>query len=89
MERFFDLSFRPFFVITGIGTASASLYTFWPRWTAETVGKIPVLASIPTRFMRLGHDLSPLTVSAASPPVTITPATFFAERRPIQSSSGL
>ena len=41
MKRFFDLTFRPFFVVTGIGTASASLYAFWPRWTAETVGKIP------------------------------------------------
>ena len=43
MKRFFDLTFRPFFVITGIGTASASLYAFWPRWTAETVGKIPFI----------------------------------------------
>jgi uncharacterized membrane protein len=41
MKRFFDLTFKPFFVITGIGTASATLYAFWPRWTAETVGKIP------------------------------------------------
>ncbi len=41
MKRFFDLTFKPFFVITGIGTASASLYAFWPRWAAETVGKIP------------------------------------------------
>jgi hypothetical protein len=41
MKRFFDLTFRPFFILTGIGTASASLYAFWPRWSAETVGKIP------------------------------------------------
>jgi hypothetical protein len=41
MKRFFDLTFRPFFVITGLGTALASLYAFWPRWAAETVGKIP------------------------------------------------
>jgi hypothetical protein len=41
MKRFFDLTFRPFFVITGLGTASAGLYAFWPRWTAETIGKIP------------------------------------------------
>lgn len=44
MKRFFDLTFKPFFVLTGIGTASASLYAFWPRWTAETVGKIPFFA---------------------------------------------
>jgi hypothetical protein len=41
MKRFFDLTFKPFFVITGIGTALASLYAFWPRWAAETAGKIP------------------------------------------------
>jgi hypothetical protein len=41
MKRFFDLTFKPFFIITGIGTALASLYAFWPRWAAETAGKIP------------------------------------------------
>jgi hypothetical protein len=41
MKHFFDLTFRPFFIITGIGTASASVYAFWPRWAAETIGKIP------------------------------------------------
>ena len=41
MKRFFDLTFKPFFVITGTGTATAGLYAFWPRWAAETVGKIP------------------------------------------------
>ncbi len=41
MKRFFDLTFKPFFVITGIGTALAGLYAFWPRWAAETVGKFP------------------------------------------------
>jgi hypothetical protein len=41
MKRFFDLTFRWFFIITGIGTASATLYAFWPRRAAETAGKIP------------------------------------------------
>jgi len=40
MKRFFDLTFKPFFVITGLGTAAASLFAFWPRWTVETVGKL-------------------------------------------------
>jgi hypothetical protein len=44
MKRFFELTFKPFFVLTGIGTASASLYAFWPQWTSETVGKIPFVA---------------------------------------------
>jgi hypothetical protein len=43
MKRFFELTFKPFFVITGIGTAFASLYAFWPRWAAETAGKIPFI----------------------------------------------
>ena len=41
MKRFFDLTFKPFFVITGIGTAGAVLYALWPQWSLETVGKIP------------------------------------------------
>ena len=41
MKRFFDLTFWPFFVITGIGTAGAVLYALWPQWSLETVGKIP------------------------------------------------
>jgi hypothetical protein len=43
VKRFFDLTFKPFFVITGIGTAAAILYAFWPRWAAETAGKIPFI----------------------------------------------
>ena len=41
MKGFFDLTFVWFFVITGVGTAGAFLYAFWPRWTAVTIGKIP------------------------------------------------
>ncbi len=40
MERFFDLTFRPFFVVTGVGTTLGVLNAFWPRWAAETVDKI-------------------------------------------------
>ena len=39
MKRFFELTFRPFFILTGTGTALASLDAFWPRWTVETVQK--------------------------------------------------
>jgi hypothetical protein len=41
MKRFYELTFRPFFILTGIGTALASLDAFWPRWTVETVQKLP------------------------------------------------
>lgn len=41
MKRFFDLTFKPFFVVTGIGTALAALNAFWPQWTAEKVLLLP------------------------------------------------
>jgi|ERR1017187_1671785 hypothetical protein len=40
MKRFFALTFRPFFVLTGAVTALGSLNAFWPRWTADSVEKI-------------------------------------------------
>ncbi len=40
MKRFFALTFRPFFVVTGAITALGSLNAFWPRWTAEAVERI-------------------------------------------------
>jgi len=51
MKRFFELTFKPFFVITGIGTASAALDAIAPRWTVETVQR---LAFVPdyTIFVR-------------------------------------
>lgn len=42
-QRFFDLTFRPFFVITGIGTAAAGFNAFWPRWAIETLEKLPFI----------------------------------------------
>jgi len=41
MHRFFDLTFRPFFVLAGIATALGALNAFWPRWTVEKVELIP------------------------------------------------
>ena len=41
MKRFFDLTFKPFFVLTGIGTALGAVNAFWPRWAAEKVELIP------------------------------------------------
>ena len=39
MKRFFDLTFRPFFVLTGIGTALAFIYAFWPEWALPQIAK--------------------------------------------------
>jgi hypothetical protein len=41
MKHFFDHTFRPFFIVTGIGTALGGLAALWPRWTAEKVVLIP------------------------------------------------
>ena len=40
MKRFFDLTFRPFFVLTGIGTAAAAAYAFWPEWAVTHIAKL-------------------------------------------------
>jgi len=40
MNRFFELTFRPFFVLTGAGTAAVGLNAFWPQWTVETIEKL-------------------------------------------------
>jgi membrane protein DedA with SNARE-associated domain len=41
MKRLFDLTFKPFFVLTGMGTALGALLVFWPQWSAEKVLLIP------------------------------------------------
>ena len=41
MKHFFNLTFRPFFVIAGMATALGGLNAFWPRWTVEKVELVP------------------------------------------------
>ena len=41
MRRFFDLTFKPFFVVTGIGTVLGAVNAAWPQWGAEKVLLIP------------------------------------------------
>jgi len=41
MKRFFDLTFKPFFVLTGFAAALGALNAFWPKWAAEKVELIP------------------------------------------------
>jgi hypothetical protein len=43
MKRFLDLTFRPFFVLTGIVTALGALNAFWPRWAIEKLELIPFI----------------------------------------------
>jgi hypothetical protein len=40
MRSFFELTFRPFFVIAGAGTALASLFAFWPEWAVTKIARL-------------------------------------------------
>ncbi len=37
MQKFIDSTIKPFFIITGIGTAAAGMNAFLPRFTVENV----------------------------------------------------
>ncbi len=37
MQKFIDSTIKPFFIITGIGTAAAGMDAFFPRFTVENV----------------------------------------------------
>ena len=41
MKHFFNLTFKPFFVVTGIATALGALTAFLPVWAAEKVLLLP------------------------------------------------
>lgn len=42
-ERFFARTAKPFFLLTGAGTALVGLYAFAPAWTMPNVGRLPYL----------------------------------------------
>ncbi len=41
MKHLFDLTFKPFFVVTGIATAFCAVIAFLPEWGAEKLLLIP------------------------------------------------
>jgi hypothetical protein len=43
MKRFFDLTFRLFFLFTGFGTAPIGLYALSPEWAVTKLGKLQFL----------------------------------------------
>ncbi len=43
MKRFFELTFRPFFLFTGLGTALINVYAFWPEWAMGKIAKLAFL----------------------------------------------
>ena len=54
MKRFFDLTFRPFFILTGIGTAAAFVYAFWPEWAVPNIAKFPLPRGVHDTCTALG-----------------------------------
>ena len=43
LESFFARSFRPFYLVTGAGTAGIGLFAFFPAWSTQTIAKLPFL----------------------------------------------
>lgn len=43
LELFFTRTVRPFFLLTGTGTALVGLYAFLPSWAMPNVAKLPYL----------------------------------------------
>ena len=43
LRRFFARSVRPFFLLTGAGTALVGLYAFLPSWAMPNVARLPYL----------------------------------------------
>lgn len=43
IERFFQKTFRPFFLFTGAGTALVGLFAALPSWAVPNIAKLPYL----------------------------------------------
>jgi hypothetical protein len=42
-EGFFSRTFRPFYLLTGAGTALIGIFAFFPSWAMPTIVKLPYL----------------------------------------------
>jgi hypothetical protein len=43
LEDFFSRAFRPFYLLTGAGTALIGIFAFFPSWATSNVAKLPFL----------------------------------------------
>lgn len=43
LAGFFAQTVKPFFLVTGAGTALIGLYAFWPSWAMPNVARLPYL----------------------------------------------
>jgi hypothetical protein len=42
-ENFFSRTFRPFYFLTGAGTALIAVFAFFPSWATPTIARLPFL----------------------------------------------
>lgn len=42
-ESFFSRTFRPFYLLTGAGTALIGAFAFFPSWATPTIARLPFL----------------------------------------------
>jgi len=42
-ERFFSRTFRPFYLVTGAGTALIGIFAFFPSWAMPNIVQIPFM----------------------------------------------
>lgn len=43
LQGFFARTFRPFYLLTGAGTALIAIFAFFPSWATPTIAKLPFL----------------------------------------------
>jgi hypothetical protein len=43
LERLFSRTFRPFYLLTGAGTALIGLFAFFPAWAMPNIARLPYL----------------------------------------------
>lgn len=43
LQSFFSRTFRPFYLLTGAGTALIAIFAFFPAWATPTIAKLPFL----------------------------------------------
>jgi len=42
-ENFFSRTFRPFYFLTGAGTALIAVFALFPSWATPTIARLPFL----------------------------------------------
>ncbi len=43
LKSFFSQTFKPFYLVTGAGTALIAIFAFFPSWATPTIARLPFL----------------------------------------------